>query len=79
MHVDIHGKLNRENDCEIDVGIRSMEVHWEGNPLFKEFKPFFENKLSNIFEGIKYRNFECKFNTRPFLHGYWGGDMVTMT
>lgn len=28
LHVDIHGKLNRENNCEVDVGIRSMEVHW---------------------------------------------------
>lgn len=24
LHVDIHGKLDRQNDCNIDVGIRSM-------------------------------------------------------
>lgn len=28
LHVDVHGKLNRENNCEVDVGIRSMEAHW---------------------------------------------------
>ena len=25
LHVDIHGKMDRENNCEIDVGIMSIE------------------------------------------------------
>jgi hypothetical protein len=41
LHVDIHGKLNRKNDCEIDVGIRAMEVHWENDPLLLTFKQYF--------------------------------------
>lgn len=56
-----------------------MEVHWENDPLLSTFKPFFEEKLSKIFTGIKYREFECKFNTSPYLHGYWGDKMLTMT
>jgi len=28
MHVDIHGKMDRQHNCEIEVGIMSMEAHW---------------------------------------------------
>ena len=79
LHVDVHGKLNRNKNCEVDVGIRAMEVHWEDDPLLKYFKPFFEGKMSSIFAGLKFRDFDCVFNTDPYLHGYWGGSMMTMT
>jgi hypothetical protein len=55
LHVDVHGKLNRKNNCEVDVGIRSMEVHWENDPLINSFKPYFEGKMSKIFEGHKFK------------------------
>jgi hypothetical protein len=33
-----------------------------------------------MFEGIKFRNNECKFTTKPDeLDGYWGDVMSTMT
>jgi hypothetical protein len=35
LHVDVHGKLNCKNSCEIDIGIKSMEVHWKDDPLLK--------------------------------------------
>lgn len=40
--------MDREKDCDIDVGIRCMEVHWEGDPLISKIKQFFA-KNGNIF------------------------------
>lgn len=78
LHVDIHGKMNRKNNCEIDVGIRSMEAHWDGDSLVKKIRMFFIEH-GKIFEGMKFGDFECEFNTDPYLHGYWGGGIHTMT
>lgn len=39
---------------------------------------FFE-KEGNIFGGLKFRGYECKFDTEPNLHGYWGCEVHTMT
>ena len=78
MHVDVHGKKNREKDCHIDVGIASIRHHWGKDIILKYFDSYFQ-KLSSIFEGIKFRDFTCKFDTNPALHGLWGGDISTMT
>ena len=42
MHVDVHGKLNRKTNCEVDVGIASLHYHWPEDPLRKYFEPYFE-------------------------------------
>ena len=34
--------------------------------------------MINLFEGLLFNGFKCKFNTSPKLHGYWAGDMCTM-
>ena len=78
FHVDIHGKMNRPNNCEIDVGIKSMEVLWEGDPLVTKIRSFFA-KEGNVFEGLKFKGFPCTFNTEPYLHGFWGDKIHTMT
>lgn len=41
LHVDVHGKLNRKDDCEVDVGRESLNHHWKEDPLKKYFVPFF--------------------------------------
>lgn len=78
LHVDIHGKTNRHNCCEVDIGILSMKEHWKGDPLFHKIQDFFKEH-GNIFEGLKFGEFECKFNTDPALHGLWGSEKHTMT
>jgi hypothetical protein len=79
FHVDIHGKCDRENNCEVDVGICSMDVLWENDPLGHKIRVFFEQH-GNIFGELKFnKGFKCKFNTNPNLHGYWGGEIHTMT
>lgn len=35
--------------------------------------------MSRIFDGYKFRDMECRFNTDPCLHGLWSGQMHTMT
>ena len=41
LHIDIHGKLNRSKDCEIDVGIQSIHQHWPEDPIIKHFTTYF--------------------------------------
>jgi hypothetical protein len=55
-----------------------MEAYWEGDPLIGKIRKFFDLK-GNIFEGLKFKGHPCRFNTDPDLHGYWGGDIHTMT
>lgn len=54
LHVDVHGKLNREHNCHVDVGIKSIECLWENDPLLKHFEIFFK-ELNPIFKGLKFR------------------------
>ena len=71
--------MDREYNCEIDVGIASMQAHWEGDPLIAKIKDFFKEN-GNIFGNLKFnKGYECTFNTSPCLHGYWGGELHTMT
>ena len=79
LHVDVHGKLNRKNDCQVDVGREAINFHWKGDPIIKYFQPYFEEHLSHIFDGLQFRGMKCSFNTDPALHGLWGGWMETMT
>ncbi len=78
LHVDIHGKLDRQNDCNIDVGIRSMEAHWDNDPLIQKIHIFFKQN-NPLFSEYKFGKFDLCFETNPCLHGYWGGGIHTMT
>ena len=79
LHVDIHGKTDREKDCDIDVGIKCMEVHWKGDNLIKEIRQFFDY-FGNIFADVIIKGHQCRFNAHPArLSGYWGGREHTMT
>ena len=28
FHIDVHGKMDRKSNCEIDVGIECIRAHW---------------------------------------------------
>jgi hypothetical protein len=53
LHIDIHGKADRKDSCDIDVGIKSMEKHWKGDCLSTKIRHFFEHH-GKIFEGYKF-------------------------
>ena len=72
LHIDIHGKTDRQTNCEIDIGFMSMKVHWNEDPIIEKISHFFSNK-DEIFGQHVYKGYKCKFNIDPVLHGYWGG------
>ena len=34
FHIDVHGKCNRKNNCDLDLGTMPMEWNWEENKDF---------------------------------------------
>jgi len=41
LHIDVHGKLDLKNNCEIEVGIESMIIHWQNSSLPMLIKEYF--------------------------------------
>ena len=80
LHVDLHGKGDRDNNCEIDLGIKSMEMHWKNDSLVHQIRHFFE-KEGDIFGNLTFnKGYKCRFNPNPkSLTGFWGGQVHTMT
>ena len=73
FHVDIHGKKDSQDSCEIDVGTRSIKRAWGKTSLRKNLIDFFDGEGSKKLEGINFRGLPCKFNSRsPAFGGYWG-------
>ncbi|CDW81872.1 UNKNOWN [Stylonychia lemnae] len=82
FHIDIHGKLDRKDCYDLDLGIECAVKHWEGYGE-QDFLNAFINKLKSGFNEIlknipKYKGFEAKCNENPYLNGNWGGDLKTM-
>ena len=77
MHVDIHGKMDRANNMDLDVGMGPMEEEWDekGTELIKSVVG---NAIETALEG-RYRvsrkskkRMPCTVETEPLLSGYWG-------
>ena len=43
-----------------------------------KIREFFK-KNGDIFGDRIFKGFKCSFNTSPSLHGFWGGNLHTMT
>jgi hypothetical protein len=83
MHVDIHGKMDRKDNYELDLGISCLYKHWEGHEE-REFLNAFNQRLTDGFNKIlqsipKYKEYKAICNNDPYLNGNWGGELVTMT
>lgn len=88
LHVDIHGKVDRRSDLDIDIGIKPMEVLWKtlGNPgtslLSTQLKNSLMKRLSAVVKNHKSKStaptaapdpeLEWGVEPDPALHGYWG-------
>jgi hypothetical protein len=83
MHIDIHGKMDRKDTYELDLGVQ---------PFYKHFSPHGEQDFIDAFVGSltegfdralapleKYKSFKASCQNDPVLHGLWGGDLRTMT
>jgi hypothetical protein len=81
MHVDIHGKYDRKNSYELDLGIACMHAHWENkeHDFVSEFDLFLTKGFNSALKGLEFKEFEATCNNAPYLNGYWGGNLFTMT
>jgi len=79
LHIDIHGKNDRENNMDIDVGMVPMEE--EGClsvDAVRAFKAIVASELRKAFAGHSAISSKSKrllpvtVEAEPCLHGYWG-------
>lgn len=82
LHVDIHGKMDRKDSYDLDLGVACLHKHWLHEE--PEFVNAFIGRLTSGFNKVlasipKYKEYKAVCNNDPDLHGNWGGDLRTMT
>ncbi|KAL9655196.1 hypothetical protein ABK040_008971 [Willaertia magna] len=79
FHIDIHGKKNRKDERDIDVGMAPMSSLWDNSNqailLHKVFCDNLEKEMSFIKK--KFSGFKIGIKREPYLNGYWGDNTVT--
>ena len=83
LHIDIHGKMDRKDTYELDLGIQCIYKHF-GKRNETEFIDAFIGSLTEGFNKAlmpleTYKGFKASCQNDPVLHGNWGGDLRTMT
>ena len=83
FHVDIHGKMDRKDNYELDLGVICMYHHWT-EPADMRFAMAITERLTEGFNKVlatipKYKEYKAICNNDPVLHGLWGRDLRTMT
>jgi len=83
FHIDIHGKIDRKTDRNIDIGIDSMHQEWpypdKGSVFAKELDILSIEYINNAFVGVKCDDMDVTGVTECYLSGYWGAGILTMT
>ena len=75
LHFDIHGKCDRKDDCEVEVGMDSQYMLFPSSDEQKWIKPLDKalmTKLNKVTKGLKVGRHKVEWNTDCDLHGYWG-------
>lgn len=82
MHIDIHGKVDRKKNFNLDLGLVSMDVHW-GSSESKFISEFCSGLTKGFDKALKLcgqmNGYDARCENNPALHGYWGGGIYTMT
>lgn len=78
FHVDIHGKFDVKDRCELDVGLACMEEYWEEPELVALLRKYLSTEFNRLFKGLKIGGHDPVCNCDPYLNGLWGGNMATM-
>ena len=73
--------MDRKDSYELDLGVMSMYYHWKQD---LEFQSIFIGKLKAGFDSVlapipRWKEFKALCQTDPVLHGFWGGEIKTMT
>ncbi len=84
VHIDIHGKMDRKDTYELDLGVKSLEIHFGGlgeAGFVKEFVRALTEGFNRVLKPLtKYKEYQASCQPDPILNGYWGrGDLRTMT
>ncbi len=86
MHVDIHGKMDRKDSYELDLGVACLYKHWANSSTIDEcdFLTGFVECLTKGFNQClknipKWKEYKAVCNNDPYLNGNWGGELRTMT
>lgn len=82
FHIDVHGKLDRKDSYELDLGVSCLLKHWDQYGE-SDFLVAFINNLKTGFDKIlkdipKYKGFTSVCNEDPYLNGNWGCEIKTM-
>lgn len=79
LHIDVHGKKNRENNRDLDLGMNPMECLWPKQLQFAKLKQVLHANLSKAVQNGQVYDGAFKFavEAEPVLHGYWGDDTNT--
>mmetsp|Transcript_10303 Transcript_10303/g.34392 ORF Transcript_10303/g.34392 Transcript_10303/m.34392 type:complete len:388 (-) Transcript_10303:1005-2168(-) len=86
FHVDIHGKMDRKDNLDLDIGMGPMENCWaakgdsEKHAEFVALKEHLASGMREAFKGVKGKHFlvhgkmmPMTVEEDPYLNAYWGG------
>mmetsp|Transcript_15940 Transcript_15940/g.24827 ORF Transcript_15940/g.24827 Transcript_15940/m.24827 type:complete len:252 (+) Transcript_15940:357-1112(+) len=87
FHVDIHGKMDRKDNLDLDIGMGPMENCWalkgdaEGQAEVEALKEHLASGMREAFRGaLKGKQFQVHgkqmqmtVEEDPYLNAYWGG------
>ena len=87
LHVDFHGKYAKKDPkmaeymTDIDIGHMSMKYYWkyEQSRFVEPMGDLFAEHLTEIYKKEKVGGYKIRPELEPYLHGFWGKDLHTMT
>ena len=83
LHIDIHGKINRQGNFDLDVGLASMDYFFPPERILL-LRDALERELSVAIRAcpVELKGMPATVNMNPYLSGLWGvydGAPHTMT
>ena len=81
LHIDLHGKLDRKENLNIDVGVGAMEELWRDKPIVAKLKKAINKELTKALEGRRqygYKQLRMGVEKDPSLRGYNNRGFHTM-
>eukprot|EP00455_Lapot_gusevi_P049562 TRINITY_DN7045_c0_g2_i3.p1 TRINITY_DN7045_c0_g2~~TRINITY_DN7045_c0_g2_i3.p1 ORF type:complete len:466 (-),score=123.88 TRINITY_DN7045_c0_g2_i3:101-1417(-) len=74
LHVDLHGKKDRDTDWDLDVGVAPIRHIWPQPSFVNAFCDSITKHLQRALQHTKYT-----VNNDPYLSALWGGDCHTIS
>ena len=73
LHIDVHGKMDRKEDLNIDVGTGAMQELWGDRDITHKLKKAAADQLEKALEGRRlygYKQLRMGVEREPVLRGY---------